>query len=45
VLDKREATDAHWVTVEEISAFRIFEGDREFYQKVLPSLMRKKERN
>jgi 8-oxo-dGTP diphosphatase len=45
VLDKREATDARWVTVEEISAFRIFEGDREFYQKVLPSLMRKKERN
>jgi mutator protein MutT len=39
VLDKREATDARWVTVEEISAFKIFEGDRDFYEKVLPSLI------
>jgi 8-oxo-dGTP diphosphatase len=35
VLDKREVSDARWVTVEEISAFKIFEGDREFYEKVL----------
>jgi 8-oxo-dGTP diphosphatase len=45
VLDKREVSDARWVTVEEISAFKIFEGDREFYEMVLPSLIRKKERN
>jgi len=45
VLDKREVSDARWVTVEEIPTFKIFEGDREFYEKVLPSLMRKKERN
>jgi 8-oxo-dGTP diphosphatase len=43
VLDKREATDACWVTVEEISAFKIFEGDREFYERVLPSLAWNKE--
>lgn len=41
-LDKREATDARWVTVEEIPVFKIFEGDREFYEKVLPSLVEKK---
>jgi 8-oxo-dGTP diphosphatase len=38
VLDKREVSDARWVTVEEIPTFKIFEGDREFYEKVLPSL-------
>ncbi len=38
VLDKREVSDARWVTVEEISAFKIFEGDREFYEMVLLSL-------
>jgi 8-oxo-dGTP diphosphatase len=39
VLDKREVSDARWITVEEISAFKIFEGDREFYERVLPSLI------
>ncbi len=38
VLDSREASDARWVTAEEISGLKIFEGDREFYQNVLPFL-------
>ncbi|HEY2990431.1 MAG TPA: NUDIX domain-containing protein [Candidatus Binatia bacterium] len=42
VLDKREATDARWVTVREISGFKIFEGDREFYDAVLPALVRQR---
>ncbi len=42
VLDKREASDARWVTAQEISGIKIFEGDREFYEKVLPSLVEKK---
>jgi 8-oxo-dGTP diphosphatase len=41
VLDTREASKARWVTVEEISGMKIFEGDREFYEKVLPSLEKK----
>ena len=42
-LDKREVSDARWLTVEEICAMETtFEGDREFYQKVLPSLVREK---
>ena len=39
-LDTREASEARWLTVEEISGMKIFEGDREFYQAVLPSLVR-----
>ena len=42
-LDEREASAARWVTAEEISGLKIFEGDREFYQKVLPSLVKKTE--
>jgi 8-oxo-dGTP diphosphatase len=42
VLDKREASDGRWVTAQEISGIKIFEGDREFYEKVLPSLVEKK---
>jgi len=39
VLDEREAAAARWCTVEEITSPKIFEGDREFYEKVLPSLL------
>jgi len=39
-LDAREASAARWLAVEEISGLKIFEGDREFYQAVLPSLVR-----
>ena len=39
-LDAREASDARWITAEEISELKIFQGDREFYRKVLPSLTR-----
>ena len=39
-LDKREASTARWVTAEEIGRLKIFEGDREFYDVVLPSLVR-----
>jgi len=39
VLDKREAAAASWCTVKEISSLRIFEGDREFYKTILPSLL------
>ncbi len=43
VLDKREVSDARWLTVEEICELdSTFEGDREFYQKVLPLLGREK---
>jgi hypothetical protein len=41
VLDKREVSDARWVTLEEIDRFKIFDGDREFYQKVLPLLLKR----
>ena len=41
VLEKREVSDARWLTVDEICGLdSTFEGDREFYQKVLPSLAR-----
>jgi len=43
VLDEREAAAACWCTVEEISSLKIFEGDREFYQAVLPALVRKQD--
>ncbi|OGQ78350.1 MAG: DNA mismatch repair protein MutT [Deltaproteobacteria bacterium RIFCSPLOWO2_12_FULL_60_19] len=39
-LDAREASAARWLTVEEIPGLKIFEGDREFYQAVLPSLVK-----
>lgn len=39
VLDKREVSAARWVTGKEISGMKIFEGDREFYETVLPSLI------
>ena len=43
MLDKREVSDARWLTVEEICELdSTFEGDREFYQKVLPLLGREK---
>jgi NADH pyrophosphatase NudC (nudix superfamily) len=38
VLDKREVSDARWCTVKEISSLKIFEGDREFYETILPHL-------
>ena len=41
VLDKREVSDARWVTLEEIDRFKIFDGDREFYLKVLPPLLKR----
>ena len=41
VLEKREVSDARWLTVDEINALDgTFEGDREFFQKVLPFLVR-----
>jgi len=43
VLEKREVSDARWLTADEICRLdSTFEGDREFFQKVLPSLMREK---
>ena len=37
VLEKREVSDARWLTADEICRLdTTFEGDREFYQKVLP---------
>ncbi len=42
-LEKREVSDARWLTADEICGLgTTFEGDREFFQKVLPSLMREK---
>jgi 8-oxo-dGTP diphosphatase len=38
-LDEREATAARWCTVEDIASLKIFEGDREFYERMLPSLL------
>jgi len=41
VLEKREVSDARWLTVDEICKMdSTFEGDREFFQKLLPSLVR-----
>ena len=41
VLEKREVSDARWLTVDEICKMDgTFEGDREFFQKVLPFLVR-----
>jgi 8-oxo-dGTP pyrophosphatase MutT (NUDIX family) len=42
VLDPREVGEARWLAPGEIFALEIFEGDREFYQKVLPTLMKEK---
>lgn len=42
-LDEREATAARWCTVEDIASLKIFEGDREFYETVLPALVRKQD--
>jgi len=39
LLDEREAAAARWCTAEEICSLKIFEGDREFYETVLPSLL------
>jgi len=42
-LDKREVSDACWLTVEEICGMEgTFEGDREFYRQVLPFLATEK---
>lgn len=43
VLERKEVSDARWLTVDEIRRLdSTFEGDREFYRKVLPSLVREK---
>ncbi|MEK6601536.1 MAG: NUDIX hydrolase [Candidatus Binatota bacterium] len=43
VLEKREVSAARWLTADEIYGLdTTFEGDREFYQKVLPSLGRER---
>jgi 8-oxo-dGTP diphosphatase len=45
VLNVREVSDARWLTAHEICELDgTFEGDREFYQKVLPSLVGEKKR-
>ena len=45
VLNMREVSDARWLTADEICELDgTFEGDHEFYQKVLPSLEREKGR-
>ena len=41
VLEKREVSAARWLTADEICGLEIFEGDREFYQEVMPSLAKK----
>jgi len=39
-LNAAEVSDAHWLTVEEICRLDgTFEGDREFYRDILPSLV------
>jgi len=39
VLEKREVSDARWLTPDEICVLEeTFEGDREFFEKALPSL-------
>jgi len=40
MLDEREAAAARWCTPEEISSLKIFEGDREFYERLLPPLLK-----
>ncbi|MBI2211734.1 MAG: NUDIX domain-containing protein [Deltaproteobacteria bacterium] len=43
VLERKEVSDARWLTVDEVRRLdSTFEGDREFYRKVLPSLVREK---
>ena len=43
VLEKKEVSDARWLTADEICKMdTTFEGDREFFQNVLPSLLREK---
>ena len=40
-LEKREVSDARWLTVDEINQLETtFEGDREFYREMLPSLLK-----
>jgi 8-oxo-dGTP diphosphatase len=41
-LDAREAAAARWLTSEEIKALKVFERDREFYEQVLPTLLKEK---
>jgi NADH pyrophosphatase NudC (nudix superfamily) len=39
-LNAAEVSDARWLTVDEICRLGgTFEGDREFYRKILPSLV------
>src|SRR4051812_2290023 len=38
--DPREVGDASWVAPEAILGMKIFEGDREFYERILPVLMK-----
>ena len=40
--DPREVGEARWLAPAEIFALKIFEGDRDFYEKVLPILMKEK---
>ena len=43
MLNKREVSEARWLTADEICGLdSTFEGDRKFYQKVLPSLASEK---
>src|ERR1043166_609370 len=42
VPDPREVGEARWLSPTEIFELKIFEGDREFYESVLPALMREK---
>ena len=42
ILDPREVGEARWLAPQEIFALPIFEGDREFYESVLPALMKEK---
>jgi len=40
-LERREVSDARWLTADEICGMdSTFEGDREFFRAVLPSLLR-----
>jgi NADH pyrophosphatase NudC (nudix superfamily) len=42
-LESKEVSDARWLTADEINKMDgTFEGDREFFQKVLPILMKEK---
>lgn len=42
-LEPKEVSDARWLTAAEINSMDgTFEGDREFFQQVLPSLIREK---